>query len=284
MTKKFNAKYYEKVKNDVKNMFRVQKFGSQQFDLNQSKLFKPITESTNEVSRAVQDKIVSDKENFNNILVPMITELVRSNDQREELQQLPYYSTEVPEPQPVKASTPKRSEIKADLDKEFNETDRENLQGLSLPLPSMVYQLGTIDATLKQIETNNRKIGQYLRADSKRSEVEKKVYESQKDTLVKYRQRLILLKDSEIIKIGQGLKAKKIKQKQKRGRPKSSKNIIYKDGDDLAQKLGEYVAAYEAGNNGVEETIQDILDELLNIKAISKSEYDQIYKNLFIKI
>ena len=286
MTKEFNAKDYERVKNNVKKMFREEKLGSQQSYLDQTKLFQPITDTTREVTKNLENKIISDRESFNTMVVPMVTELTRANDQREALLQLPYYSTEVPESSTIQTSTPKRKDVIIDLDQDFNETDRENLQDLSLPLPSEVYQSNELDKYLAEATTQIRSLAQFTGKRSKKSDIEKEKYESQKNTVTKYKQRLKGIIDAGKLPrvTGTGLKKKFVRQKRKRGRPKSSKSIVYKDGDDLTEKLGEYVAAYKAGNNGVEETIQDILDELLNIKAINKNEYDQIYKNLFIKI
>ena len=286
MIKEFNVKDYERVKNNVKNMFIEQKLGSQQSYLDQSKLFKPITDTTKEVTKNLENKITSERENFNTTMIPMFNELTRANDQREALLQLPYYSTEIPESSTIKTSTPKRKDVIIDLDQDFNETDRENLQDLSLPLPSEVYQSNELDKYWKQATTEMRSLAQFTGKRSKRTDIEKEMYESKKNTVTKYKQRLKGIIDAEKLPrvTGKGLKKKFVRQKRKRGRPKSSKSIVYKDGDDLTEKLGEYVAAYKAGNNGVEETIQDILDELLNIKAINKNEYDQIYKNLFIKI
>ena len=153
MIKEFNVKDYERVKNNVKNMFIEQKLGSQQSYLDQSKLFKPITDTTKEVTKNLENKITSERENFNTTMIPMFNELTRANDQREALLQLPYYSTEIPESSTIKTSTPKRKDVIIDLDQDFNETDRENLQDLSLPLPSEVYQSNELDKYWKQATT-----------------------------------------------------------------------------------------------------------------------------------
>ena len=44
------------------------------------------------------------------------------------------------------------------------------------------------------------------------------------------------------------------------------------------------MTAYKAGNNGVYNAIVDSLDELLQIKEITKQEYDNIYNNNNLKI
>ena len=234
MVKEFNVKEYEKVKNNVKNMFREQKFGSQQSHLAQTKLFKPITDTTREVTKNLKDKIISDRESFNTMVVPMITELTRANDQREALLQLPYYSTEIPESSTIQTSTPKRKDVIIDLDQDFNETDRENLQDLSLPLPSEVYQSNEIDKYWAEATTQIRRLAQFTGKRSKRSDIEKEMYESKKNTVTKYKQRLKGIMDAEKLPrvSGTGLKKKFVRQKRKRGRPKSSKSIVYKDGDD----------------------------------------------------
>ena len=49
-----------------------------------------------------------------------------------------------------------------DLDAQLNESDRENLQDMSLDLPSQVFRNKTIEQTLDMIKTENRKMGQHL--------------------------------------------------------------------------------------------------------------------------
>ena len=53
------------------------------------------------------------------------------------------------------------SDIVIDLDKMLSETHRENLQDMSLALPSEVIRQRNYETVLKQITTLNRQCGQY---------------------------------------------------------------------------------------------------------------------------
>ena len=48
-------------------------------------------------------------------------------------------------------------------------------------------------------------------------------------------------------------------------------------------KLNEYITAKEAGNTGLDNYINEILDELLEKKCINKDDYDNIFKSIFGK-
>ena len=140
-----------------------------------------------------------------------------------------------------------------------------------------------IEETLQSIKTKNGAIGQHLGASSKKTDVEKMMYESRKKTLEKYRDNLNKAKaGSELL--GEGLKRKKkklVKPKRGRGRPQGDHVITYENPNQLVKQLEEHLIALHAGNNGVYNTAVTILDELLMIKAITKEGYDEIWKNHF---
>jgi hypothetical protein len=283
MMKEFDTNEYTKVKNEVKQMFLNEMLGKQQYYTNQEKLFQPIIDTTRETTKNLEQKIVDNRQNLNDILVPFTNQLMRANDQREAIQAMPFYTSDIPEVG-YRESTPKKDALIVNLDKGLNETDRENLEDLSLPLPSEVYNNKKIKLILDSIATENRKIGQFLGAGSKKTEVEKTMYESQKKTLEKYRDILIKTKaGSELI--GEGYKKKKktklVTVKRGRGRPKSAQVVHYENPDQLVKQLEENLTALHAGNNGVYNTAVSILDELLEIRAISKETYDKIYQNNF---
>ena len=105
------------------------------------------------------------------------------------------------------------------------------------------------------------------------------MYQSQRNTLDKYKTRLKYIRESKSV-VGEGKRKKKlVKKKCGRGRPKTNYAIVYSDANDLLQKLEEYIASFQAGNNGVYNKIITILDELLNNKIICKDTHDQILKN-----
>ena len=55
----------------------------------------------------------------------------------------------------------------------------------------------------------------------------------------------------------------------------------YLSADDLCTRLYLLCAAKNAGNNGLNNNINSILDELLRINAIDKNEYNDLYKAIF---
>ena len=160
---------------------------------------------------------------------------------------------------------------------------------MGLDLPSEVQKKGTYETALNQIKTQNRSIGQYLREDSKKSDKEKDVYKSRKQTLELYKNKIEGLKGAKQFivskKTGEGVrKPKLVKQKRGRGRPKIKPDlIVYSNLDDLAMKLNEYITAKEAGNTGLDNHINEILDELLEKKCINKDDYDNLFKSIFGK-
>jgi len=66
-----------------------------------------------------------------------------------------------------------------------------------------------------------------------------------------------------------------------RGLKTKSDVIFYASVDDLCSKLAELNEARKAGNTGLDNVINSILDELMRVQAISKDEYDMLYKNIF---
>ena len=79
------------------------------------------------------------------------------------------------------------SDFVIDLDKMLNETDRENLQDMSLPLPSEVIKQGNYEFILEQLKTLNRQCGQFTGKKSKKDENEKQIYKSRRETLEMYK-------------------------------------------------------------------------------------------------
>src|SRR5437867_1275625 len=82
---------------------------------------------------------------------------------------LPFYN-DFPRIENVPQSTPKKdvSNIVIDLDKMLSETDRGNLQDMSLPLPSEVIKQGNYEFVLEQLKTLNRQCGQFTGKSLKR--------------------------------------------------------------------------------------------------------------------
>ena len=75
------------------------------------------------------------------------------------------------------------------------------------------------------------------------------------------------------------------KEKSGKGIPEANKAIheisFYSSVDDLCNRLALLCAAKQAGNTGLNNNINSILDELLRINAIDKNEYNHLYSNIF---
>ena len=155
----FDPTTYNKVKNDVKEMFRDEKVGRQQTYENQSELFKPIINTTKEAMQS----IVDEKQSLNSTLTRALREIADRQEQqlalRDIIQEMSGLTDVFSE---TKESTPKR----VDLNRGFNETDIENLQDLSLPLPHEAFSnIDEIPNILKEVKTQIKNLVQEFRAD-----------------------------------------------------------------------------------------------------------------------
>ena len=103
--------------------------------------------------------------------------------------------------------------------------------------------------------------------------------ESQRDTLKKYKDRL------EQTEYANKLLASGKTEKSGKGIPGAHKIIheisFYSSVDDLCNRLALLCESKQAGNTGLNNNINSILDELLRINAIDKNEYNHLYSNIF---
>jgi hypothetical protein len=255
-----NIDEYKRIKETLKNRFESERTGEQSLFIEQSKilqpLIKPLISTQEQTIKAIQDSGTKD----------LARELQRRNDQIDLLSQQPFYFDPLPA---IQTSSPMKDYIKIDLDFDLNETDKENLQDMSFALPSEVFKNKQIEETLDRIKTENRSIGQKLGRGSDATEKEKEIYTSRKKTLEIYRHKIQGLEGAKQF-VGKGLRTRK-----------TPDVIFYPSVDDLCSKLAELYAAKQAGNNGVDNRINSILDELLRVRAVSKDEYDHLYKNIF---
>jgi hypothetical protein len=284
-------KKYKEQRDRIKKHFEAERTGEQVQYIDQVKLFKPLLESQKESSRSIQDKIVSSQDTLSNALVPFTTELRKRNEQIDELQALPFY--DIPrEIEGIKHSTPvkDRSVIEINLDGELlEESHRENLSILDLELPSEVQKKGDFKSVFEKIGLNNRKLGQYLRKDNEKTKREglTERYTSQQIALKIYTDKIKGLEGASqfITKSGEGLRKKQhklCKLKRGKGRPRIyPPTIYYNSVSDLCEKLNELVAARKAGNTGLDNSINEVLDELLRTGSIDKNDYNILFKNIF---
>ena len=269
MTNTFDINKYIQLKKDVKQHFTDIKLGEQNLYENQSNLFKPIRDITTEHSKAIQDKIKSNQDTLTNTLVPFTTTLQRRLDQLENLKTLPYYLEEA-------KSTP--DSVILDFNKDFTEDEKNFLASQNLDLPSVVYGKRTHAQALENIKKFNYSIGQSKRYNR----ITDEQYNKQSAIIKKYKERINQIEEGLKIPAKTGTGIKLLRQKRIRGRPKTKVDaIIYKDANDLIEKLHNFASSYRAGNKGVHNYLVEILDELMKQKIISKSEYDDIHSNIF---
>lgn len=286
----FPIERFKMLKKIIKQDDIDKKLGKQHSYESHSKLFKPIIDTAKETSKDLQQKIVDDRTNLNNVLVPFTNQLIQANNDRAAIQAMPFYNSDIQEerfsPRPVASSTPTKDtpDMFIDLDKLLSDTDKENLKDMSLPLPSEVIEQRNYDSVLEQIKSLNRQCGQYTGKASKKDEKEKEMYKSRRETLEMYKMSLDEQQKALKYKAGEGLKSKKkklVKPKRGRGRPKTDHIVVYSSPYDLRQQLIKFMSAYNAGHTNVEKIIVHILDELLRIKEITKQEYDILYNDIY---
>ena len=285
-------KRYKEQRDLLRREFQAEKVGNQTLFTDQTKLFRPLIESQKETSKDLQDKLVSNQNTLSNTLVPFTNELKRRNDQVEQLQALPFYAKEE---EHVPHSTSKSKDIMIDINGELlNQTHAENLAAMNFELPSIVglqdkgsRQAGTLESILQKIISKKRSLNQLIgKTGEKRSETEKENFRSQRSTLEIYERKIRKLMgvDEFIVYTGKGgpPSRKLCKQKRGKGRPrKYPDTVFYNSANDLCQKLYELVAAKKAGNTGLDNSINSILEELLNIGAVNKEFYNTLFKCIF---
>lgn len=263
--------------NKAKKYFRDAKMGNQLFEEANLKLFSPITTKLSDENQKNinQSKAIQEA-------VQHLDDRLQAIDQVAHLQHLPYHFEQPAAVTPLEKEPPPITTI--NFEKNLNDTDRKNLEEMGLPLPKTILSADDATKILGIVKTKNRSFGQYTRQDNKKTaESEKALYEQKKETLKKYKTIVeTIAAGSEYVVTGQGKKPKLVKQKGKRGRPKINKTTVYYNSiDELFQHLDNYTSAKLAGHNDVDDIIVDILDELLNKKAISQDIYNQTFKKYF---
>lgn len=251
---------YKRVKESLRDRFESERSGDQDLFEQQTKILQPLinTASTAAASQHATLKALQESQ----------------AETHGSLQQLQTALPMIAAAQAAQAEQDSFKEaddvLRVDVDAQLDDTDMENLQDMSMTLPSVVLKNQNIEETLKKIATENRRIGQKLGVKSTASQKEIELYRSQKETLITYKQ------------IIEGLEgAKQFMSTPKKGKGLSVDTIYYASVDDLCEKLAELNAAKRAGHTGVNNHINSILDELLKIKAIDKNQYNTLYKNIF---
>ena len=192
-------------------------------------------------------------------------------------------------PLPIAQVSARKDVIKVNLDGHLDKEDIDNLNDMKLPLPSKVYETDTISQTLQSVKSHNKSIGQYLGIGPSSKSISKDAkaaLESQRATLKKYKD---LIQDTESAK--KLISTRKTDKKSGTGVNSNAGAVpnagavheisFYSSVDDLCNRLALLCAAKEAGNNGLNNNITSILDELLRINAVDKNEYNHLYSNIF---
>ena len=269
---------YKRVKEALRARFEAERTGDQDLFREHSKIFQPLINTQQQTEKAIKDE----QDALSNALSPLTRELKRRNDQIDLLAEQPYFQHELPAittPGSDTSTIASPGFLNVDLDAGLNITDKENLEAMELDLPSTVFKNKSIETALEKIKTENRSIGQKLgtgRVGQKVELREKQVYLSQKQTLVTYKQIIEGLEGARQFvstpkKSGEGL----------RKAQEGIDVIYYSNVEDLCKELYKQCATKQAGNNGVNNRINSILDELLRIGKIDKDEYNKLYKNIF---
>ena len=218
-------KDYERVKSALKKRFENERTGDQNLYADQTKLLQPLIDEHKVTAKTIQQNVTAGQKSLTNALVPFTEELRKRNEQVDNLQTLPFYGqSDFPRIENVPQSTPKKdmSGFIIDLDKMLNETDRENLQDMSLPLPSEVIKQGNYEYILEQLKSLNRQCGQFTGKKSKKDEKEKQIYKSRRETLEMYKISLEEQVNALKYKSGERLRKRQLyKLKRGRGCPKN---------------------------------------------------------------
>ena len=298
---------YRRLKQTLRDRFDNERTGDQNLFEEQTKKYKPLLTSQQEISKSMQDaaKQIVESQNEGQTALQPLLHLLQNIQRTQQIaaprRQIPSLPTDItpsnyatPQsaitgqdakshiPLPVAPSSSRRDPIKVDLEEGFDRQDVDNLIELKLRLPIEVYESDTIPETLDKIKTYNKSIGQFLGngpSSKKISNAKKLQLESQRDTLKKYRDRL------ENTESAKSLVAPLKTGKYGKGVPDANKAVheisFYSSVDDLCSKLALLHAAKQAGNNFLNNNINSILDELLRINAIDKNEYNDLYKAIF---
>jgi len=277
-----NAKQFLESRKKFKARQEAERSGDIQLFKDQSKLFFPLITTQQETTEASSD-IMS------RALVPFTRELQQRNDQVETLQEFPYYQEQIEQPAEPTGSEGSDTEpvgvagsIRASYDADLNTTDKKKLEVLKKNLPSVVFKDNIIaersdelyKKMIAKITSENKSavyhLGEKSSLKSKKSDVDKELIQSQKKTLEKYKESLVTAKKSikkfVLSKGGKGL---------------GSSTIYYSNPNELVDKFVLLDAAKQAGNTGVDNDLNSILDELLKIGCIDKTTFDKFYRNIF---
>jgi hypothetical protein len=249
-----NIDEYKRIKQNLRDRFESDRTGEQHLFIEQTKLLqpliKPLISTQEQTVKAIQAKTEQQSLGRPALTMPGTP--------------LPIRSPLGAQPEEPEVATDEEP-IKIDLNSGLDEMDIRNLQDMGFELPSGVFKnIKQIEKTIAKIKTENRRIGQKLGRGSDASPEEKELYKSWKNTLEKYRHKVQGLEGAKQF-VGSGVDV-----------------IFYPNVEDLCSTLTQLDAAKRAGNTGLDNRINSVLDEMLRIGAVTKNEYDALYKIIFL--
>jgi hypothetical protein len=272
-----DVKEYIRLKDSLRTRFEAEKTGDQNLFTEQTKLLQPLINVQKDTSQDIKKQLVSLQDTTKESMLPLVPiaqQFQRQNETIDHFRDLPFFTQSNLDdmlPPLNAASTPEKPHHRIDLNAGLNETDRENLHDMALPLPTEVFDQKNYQDIFLKIKTENRRLGQFLGKNSKIGEKEREVYTSRRHTLELYKLHIENIEGAQQFvrspKSGSGLK--------------KTEMVFYNNVDDLCSRLALLFAAKQAGNNSVNNNINAILDELLKINAIDKTEHNKLYRNIF---
>jgi len=246
----------------------------------QTKLFQPLITSQQATAKNLQSKLEENQMATEDVLVPLTRAIQQRNAQQDVLALYPPDQPSQAAAMPMRVLSPYQQF--ADFDKPLDSEDEVNLMAMGIPLPSVIFGKNLFEVTKDQITHFNKSIGQFLRKNSNIPPTERIDYESRKKTLAKLKKIVTTMEEG---KKFVSSKRKKFSFSSGSGIKSLPRDnvIYYNKSENLCSRLSLLYAAKQSGNNGVNNDINSILDELLRIEAINKDEYDSLYNRIFKK-
>lgn len=311
---------YKRLKESLKGQFERERTGEQGVYEEQRRLFQPLINSNEEnakKNRYTNASFLPITEAAENVT----RELKRRNDRVDMLAELPFFAQEQGNAaitfQEGKVQKRKRTETKqglisVDLDKYLGKSDRKALGEMGMPLPSEAYERGEVEEVLRKIKRTKNSLVQKTSRVSKAIPADKEAYEKQKASLGVLETHLQGIKKALVfvssprkeaegaptLSSGRAAAVQSNKQILDPGSAQASTTgskgsglrkrkgrvvdvVFYRSARELGKRLALLAAAKRAGNNGVENEINAVLDELLRIKVLTKERYDSLYREIY---
>ena len=192
-----DSKEYSRIKESLRSRFEAEKTGDQQLFEDQTKILQPLINVQKDNSKQLQ-AITSANEATTAALVPMTqvqrgiqAELQRRNDALAAAQLPAITAAAAPAAAaPSTSSAAADKPISIDFNAGLDEKDLENLQDMSLDLSLEIYQKQNYAEAFEKVKQFNRSIGQLLGTASKETPHHKEIYESRRQTLLKYKEKI----------------------------------------------------------------------------------------------